>query len=177
MAQRGESLLLESSKMRKGFSLVEVLAVMAVLSLVFATFTRFFRVLLSDLPRNSRLVQENCSLLNLVEHIRADVSCAKGLPQTSDGTLSVKLGEAVVVYEPAGQADYRRRFTKTGGPSEDTVWSIPHGRIGWNLRHKNGGGYAVEVKTHLEYNEYGHLQKKMANSYLFFVGTAGRTGQ
>lgn len=128
--------------MRKGFYIVELLVVLAVLAMVSVTMRRFFRTLAYELPRGSKMVHENSRLLNVVKHIRTDVASARALPASfddysADDVLLIELPEAVILYELADDRIHRRRLKGTEEDlSEDTVWSIPHGKIQWHIWHR-----------------------------------------
>ena len=53
---------------------------------------------------------------------------------------------------------------------EQKVWSVPNAKVQWKVWRKDMSGYAVEVRTHIDYKLKRHLEKKMANSHLYFVG-------
>lgn len=164
--------------MRKGFTLVEVLVVLAVLPFMMIVFGGLFNTLIKDIPRSHRVVQENTSLLSMLDWIQKDIDQAKGLPEsfdeyiTSDKLLLIELAEGMVCYQL--KDDKVLRYTLTDSQQsnalEQTVWSVPHAKVEWQVRRKNGGGYAVEVQTHIEHIVHGRWEKKMANSHLYFIG-------
>jgi prepilin-type N-terminal cleavage/methylation domain-containing protein len=86
-----------------------------------------------------------------------------------------------------------------GEPEQERVWSIPNSKIEWQVWQKDGapslslrarpelvegtparagpngadrvlGGYAVEVKSHVELKVHGRMEKKMARTHLFYGG-------
>jgi len=162
--------------MRKGYLLAEMIVILSVLTLVLLITGPFFRTFAYELPRDFRLVQENCVLNNAVSHIRADVASAKVLSESvgdsaepvslvmklPDGMVSYKFNDGRILRHGAGTKD-----TASG----DTIWSVPHGRIEWQVWRRDQKGYAVELRTCIEYKDLGHIQRKMANSYLFFAET------
>jgi hypothetical protein len=163
--------------MRKGYLLVEVLVVMAVMVMVAGVFDRFWGTLAFDLPRDSRFIQESTSLNNAISHIRADVVSAKILSESANGpdepnTLLIEMPDGVISYKFSNSSVFR---SFAGGAasaaSGDMVWSVPHGWIEWQVWNKNKTGCAVEVSTCIEDKIFGHTRKKMANSNLFFAGT------
>jgi len=167
--------------MRKGFTLVEILVVIIVLPFVMLVFDGLFSTLIRDIPRSYRVVQENTSLLSMLEQMQQDIDKAKGLPEsfdeytTSNKLLLIELAEGMICYQlKDDKARTVRRSSLasrvTGDESRITVWSIPHAKVEWQVWRKDGGGYAVEVKTHIKHNVQGHWQKKMVNSHLYFVG-------
>jgi len=162
--------------MRKGYLFVEMAVVLFVMAIVMVTLERFFRTFTYDLPRNSRLIQENRTLCNAVNHIKADVVLAKTLSRASGdsnepNTLFVELSNGEVSYK---FSDGRILRSFVGGPagaeSGDMMWSVPHGRIEWRVLYKGKTGCAVEISTCIEDKSFGHIRKKMANNNLFFAG-------
>ena len=164
--------------MRKGFTLVEVLVVLAVLPFMMIVFGGLFNTLIKDIPRSHRVVQENTSLLSMLDRIQKDIDKAKGLPEsfgeytTGDKLLLIELPEGMICYQLKDEKVLRHKLTdnQQSNALEQTVWSVPHAKVKWQVRRKNGSGYAVEVQTHIEHTVQGHWEKKMANSHLYFVG-------
>ena len=68
--------------MRRGMTLVEILIVVMVLPFAMLAFDVLFRSALSDIPRSTMLVQENTSLLSMLEQMRQDIGAAKALPES-----------------------------------------------------------------------------------------------
>ena len=164
--------------MRKGFTLIEVLIVVIVLPFMMLVLDDLFRTLIKDIPRSYQVVQENTSLLSMLEQMQKDIDKAKGLPEsfgeytTGDKLLLIELAEGMICYQLKDDKVLRRKLTdnQQNNALEKTVWSIPHAKVEWQVWRKDGGGYAVEVKTHIKHNVQGHWQKKMVNSHLYFVG-------
>jgi hypothetical protein len=162
--------------MRKGYLLVEILVVLAVMAMVGGIFDRFWGTLAFDLPRDSRFIQENITLNNAVSHIRADVVSAKTLSESVNGpdepnTLLMKMSDGVISYKFINGRIFRSFVGgATSAASGDMVWSVPHGQIEWRVWNKDKTGCAVEVSTCIEDKDFGHIRKKMANNNLFFAG-------
>ncbi len=165
--------------MRKGFTIVEVLVVVIILPFIMLVLNDFFRTLIKDIPRSYQTVQENTSLLSVLEQIQKDVDEAKGLPEsfdeytTGDKLLLIELTEGMICYQLKDEKVFRRKLTDNQQSNDlgQTVWSIPNAKVEWQVWRKDGAGYAVEVKTHIEHKIRGdHWEKKMANSHLYFVG-------
>ena len=164
--------------MRKGFSLVEILVVIMILPVVFVMLDGLFSTLLDAIPRSYRIAQENTTVLNMLENMRQDIDKAKSLPDSfggqpaSDELLLIGLADAVICYQLRDGQVLRRRLTETheNNAEETRLWSLPHAKVQWQVWRKDGIGYAVEVKTHIEHHPRGHQEKKMANSHLYFVG-------
>ena len=164
--------------MRKAFSLVELLIVLAVLTSVSAALAPAFTTLLGDIPRSYRVAQENTRLLGMLEQMRKDIDTARQLPESFAGSttdeklLLIELADGVIAYQLKNGQMLRRPLTGAGqgGEPDATVWSLPHAKVEWQVWKKDDKGYAVEIKTCIEYEIRGRCQKKMANSHLYFVG-------
>ena len=164
--------------MRRGHSLVELLVALAIISIVSIVVSKLFITLISDIPRSYRIVQENTSVLNMLEQMHEDVDLAKGLPKslaeytTDKDLLLIELPDGIVGYQLKDGKVLRRSLpTAQEHYEEDTrVWLVPNAKIEGQVLRNNGAGYAVEVKTHIEHNVRGCSEEKMAASHLYFVG-------
>jgi len=163
---------------RKGIYLVEMLVVVAVLPIAAIVLNRLFHTLIVDFPRSTAVVQENKIVLFMLRQMREDVDKATGLPETyagyseGDKVLLIECPDNVICYQLEDEQVLRHRLTDTqeAGSEETRVWPVTNAEIQWRVWRKNGKGYAVEVKTHVNQKLRAKLQKKMANSHLFFVG-------
>jgi prepilin-type N-terminal cleavage/methylation domain-containing protein len=163
---------------KKGFTLVELLVVLAVLPVMMLVLNGLFKTFISDIPRSHRVVQENTSLLNMLRQLQLDIDNAKELPEsfdehiTDDKVLLIKLAEGVICYQLKDEKVLRYKVSdnQQSKALAQTVWSVPHAKVEWRVRRKNGDGYAVEVQTYIEHIVQGHWEKKMANSHLYFIG-------
>jgi len=165
-------------KMRKGFSLIEMLVVMVIFASSSVAITILFNALVAEIPRSWRVIQENTTVLSMLKQLREDISVAKGLPEsfgahtTDDKRLLIELPEGIICYQLQDGKIFRARLTNAYESSgEDIkVWSAPHAQVQWRVLRQDQAGYAVEVKTHIEHKVAGHLEKKLANCQLYFVG-------
>jgi prepilin-type N-terminal cleavage/methylation domain-containing protein len=164
--------------MRKGFTLVEIMVVIMILPFVLLLLDGLFGTLLTEIPRSWRIAQESTTLLNLLEQIHQDVGEAKGLPAefagrtAGDGLLLVELPEGVIGYQIEEGRVTRSRLTSAppGELEQERAWPVPNGKIVWQVWQKDNERYAVEVKTHVELEIQGRLEKKMARAHLFYGG-------
>lgn len=164
--------------MRKGFSLLELLAVLVIFASVSFALAPVFTTVCSDIPRSYRVAQENTSLLNMLGRMQKDIDTAKQLPDsfaghtTDDKLLLIESADGCICYQLIDGKVLRSRLTNAEQDTgKDTmVWSVPHAKVEWQVWRKNREGYAVEVKTHIDHDVRGHPQKKMANSHLYFMG-------
>ena len=165
--------------MRKGFTIVELIIIIITLPFMLMILNGLFKTLIKDIPRSHKVVQINTSMLSMLKNMQQDISKAKAIPETynehkeNDKMLLIELPEVVICYQLKDDKVFRRILTDNhkGSSRETTYWSAPHAKVEWNVWRKERKGYAVEVRTHVEHNVHGHLERKMANSHLYFVGT------
>ena len=165
--------------MRKGFTLVEILVVIILLPFIFLLLDGLFVTLLGGIPKSYTIAQESLTLQNMLEQLQQDVDRAKGLPESfADGKtvnekqIFIELPECIVCYQQKDGQIVRSTLTdnEQGYISNDRTWALPHTKIQWHVWKKNGRGYAVEVKTHIEYKTEGRWKKNMVNSHLYYGG-------
>ena len=131
--------------MRKGYLLVEILVVLAVMAMVGGIFDRFLVTFAFDLPRDSRLIQENITLCNAVSHIRTDVASAKTLSQigvnsNEPNTLLVELPNGIVSYKFSNGRILRSFIGRRQGCD-----SREYG-VGCSSRHELNGRYGTKAR-------------------------------
>lgn len=163
--------------MRKGFTLVETLIVVMTLPFVALVLDGLFNTLLTDIPRSCQVLQDNTTLLNMLQQFQQDIDAARALPDsfagrsTNDKLLLIELAEGMICYQLEDGRVLRRRLTDIQqGGEEARVWSMPNAKVEWRVWRQDGYGYAVEVKTHIEHRLRKKLPEKMANSHLYFLG-------
>ena len=164
--------------MRKGFTLVEMLVVVIVLPIAFLILDGLFTTLLADIPRSYRIAQESTTLQHLLEHFQRDMDKARGLPETfadhaADARqILIDLPDGVICYRQKDDQIIRRLLTEAPQDrvQEERAWSLPNTKVEWEIWTKDAEGYAVEVKTHIEYKTRGRWKKTTANSHVYYGG-------
>ena len=164
--------------MRKGFTITEVLIAVIVLPFMILILDGLFKTLIKDIPRSYKVVQINTSLLSMLKEIQQDIDKAKELPKTykeytaGDRVLLIDLPQGMICYQIKDDKVLRLNLTDDtkDNVAETKYWSLPHAQVLWKVWRKDTRGYAVEVRTHIEHVVHGHLERKMANSHLYFVG-------
>lgn len=167
--------------MRRGFTLVELLVVTMTLPFVVIVLDLLFSNLVHDIPRLSRVVQENTTVINMLERMRGDVDSAKGLPRTlasyasGDKILLIELAEGTVCYELREGEVVRFKVAEGGAPdkSQTTIWSVPNSNVSWRVWERGGRPCAVEVSTSIRHKLRQKVQQKMSNSHVYFAGALG----
>ena len=164
--------------MRKGFSLIQLLVIISVFSLLSASLGRLLTTMVRDIPSSYRMIEANTSMLSALKQIRRDVNAAKGFAGSFDDyvanneTLLIEAANNVICYQFKNGELLRRKFTSAGTGTGEEIrrWSIRHGKIEWQLWQEDGRDYAVEIKICIEREIAGRMDRKMANSYVYFAG-------
>ena len=163
--------------MRRGYTLVELLVAMVLFSIVSIVLSRLFTTIINDIPRSYRIVQENTSVLDMLEQMHEDIDTAKGLPEsfaeytTDEDLLLIELPDGIVCYQLKDGKIIRHRLSavQENYEKDAEAWPVPNAKIEWQVRRNDRGG-SVEIKTCIEHDFGGRSEEKMANSHLFFVG-------
>jgi prepilin-type N-terminal cleavage/methylation domain-containing protein len=171
--------------MRNGFSLVEMLTVITVVTFAFFAFDIIFKDAVVDVPRSTRVVDENTTLLNMMGRMQRDIDSAKSLPESSAGQVAsgklllLELADGTICYQLEDGGVLRRKLmnAELDVTDQDKTWLLPNSEIEWRIWRKDGIGYAVEVKTHIRYKLREKIEKKMANSHLYFAGIFAETAE
>ena len=159
--------------MRKAYSLIELLAVIAIFPVAALAIDRMFKTVIVDIPRSFHIVEENTTVLDVLDHINRDIDRATGLPNSSgdytagDGVLLIELPDTTICYELKDKNILRHNL---GKDTTSSTWKAPNARVKWKVWQKDNVGYAVEITTHIEHKPARRQTKRMAGSHLYFVG-------
>jgi len=166
-------------KMRKGYSLMEMIVVLAVVAMIMNIIAGVFVTAVGDIPRSLEAVQANTTVLDLLRQIENDVEAADALPASfgeyrqNDAILLVETKRGVICYSSGDEGITRRVLDgeQNSGEGGDIMrWSPPNARIEWRVVDKQGVRFAVEVRSRIELEVSGRVEKKMAGARLYFVG-------
>lgn len=185
--------------MRKAFTLVELLVVVTVLPFILVAVSGVYATFIRDIPRTTRVVQENTTVLNLLGQMRRDVDAAVGLPEQFEGrragerTLLIEQPGRVICYQIEDGRIVRTPFvvTPSGVSSnalagtlpaslpadEQRLWRVPDAVIAWRLWQREGKAYAVEIHSHVKQRVQGFLREKLANTQVFFIHGLAEEGE
>jgi len=164
--------------MRRGFSLIELITVLAVISIIAVPLAKLNRTMLYDIPRSCKMMQVNTSILSALKQMDRDINEAVAFPDafgggtSNDELLLIELTEGVVSYEFNEQEIVRRKLSGTAEGSDEDImrWPARHAKIQWQIRQENDKAYAVEIKTWIEHKSGDLVERKMENAHLYFVG-------
>ncbi|OHB54403.1 MAG: hypothetical protein A2173_06615 [Planctomycetes bacterium RBG_13_44_8b] len=171
-----------------------MLVVMVIIPFAALALDRLLYAFLMDIPRSSRVVQENTILLNMLSQMRDDINKATGLPvafagrSSGDEMLLIEQPDGVICYQLTKEQVLRyvlkepvaaTEQSEVDGPStslhsvaatQSRIWPVPNAVVQWQVLRSNDKGYAVQVSTYVKQQLREKWQKKMANSHLYFVG-------
>jgi type II secretory pathway pseudopilin PulG len=166
------------SSRASAYALIEMLVLIVIAPFLMVAVSGFFRSFVRDIPQATRLVQQNTTVLNLLDQLRRDVDRAVALPerigdaQANDSTLLIEQPDVVVWYRFDEGQIVRRLLDRQGGtvPDEDRVWQARDAVIEWRPWLRESRAYALEVHSHLKQRVAGMERRKLAGTQVFFMG-------
>jgi hypothetical protein len=150
--------------MRKGYLLVEMLVVIAILVIISAPIAKFTKLLMFDVPKSVKCIEANTSLLNLMDFMKIDIMSACRLHTAGKNMLIMQMADETVSYAFAEDKISR---TTTDSNDMSVEWKIPGGRIDFEIQQINDTP-AVSVTKYVEVKTYRGIEKKMTETYLYF---------
>jgi hypothetical protein len=164
--------------MRKGTLIVEMLAAIFVIGILLLPFAQLTSTTFRDIPCSYRSANVNTTLLKALQQIRRDINRTVEFPDSynslsNDGrTLLIQLSDGLICYSLDGDKIIRYVLfnSREGIRQEGMEWSVPRAVINWKLLQNGDKTYAVELYKCIEYKSEGVIRRKLANSYVFFVG-------
>ncbi len=163
--------------MKKAFTLIEVLLIIATLPVFMLVANRLLYSMLRDTPRIWNNIQQNTTMLDMLSQLQNDIDIAQNLPQTygefssNEKLLLIKQYDALIGYEfNDGQITRRILNDMQTNTEQERKWQIHDANIQWNVHTKDGNGYCLEITNFIEFQESGRTEKKMMNSHLYFIG-------
>ncbi len=91
--------------MRRAFTLVELLVVVTVLPVVMVVVSGVYATFIRDIPSTTRVLQENTTVLHLLEQMRRDMDGAIGLPEQFNGQHADE--HTLLIAQPGQVVRYR----------------------------------------------------------------------
>jgi hypothetical protein len=161
---------------RKGFGIVEILTICAMLTVLLFLLVKPTRALFVDMNHTHKDFNENSTVYDLLTKLRKDIEIA-------DYVMQDPVDPNALLLEDSG-VQIRYEFTKehiikdvisnseTISSGGESLWTAPHAVIKHRLWQRDGKVYAVEVTKSIERKVLGKWERKLANSYVYFVGAA-----
>ena len=163
--------------MKKAFTLVEMIIILAMVPVFMLIMSRLFYTLMRETPRLWDNVQQNTTTLDMLSQLQIDIDNAQNLPQSSGGfssnenLLLIEQDDTLIGYElEDGKATRRILSGPQSNTEQERIWEIPSVKIKWNVHSKDNNGYCLELTNYIEKSEEGKITKKMENSHLYFIG-------
>jgi prepilin-type N-terminal cleavage/methylation domain-containing protein len=150
--------------MRKGYMLVELLVAIAILAIISIPMSEFTKLLVFDIPMSVKHIEANTSLLDVIASLKSDICSSFKLQRDSKNRLIMQMTDETVCYT-FGEDKISRSTTDGNDPPDE--WMIPGGRIDFEIQQINDTP-AVSVTKYVEVKTYRGIEKKMAETYLFF---------
>lgn len=163
--------------MRKAFTLIEMLLVITIAPLVMVVISKVFATFIEDIPRETRVVQQNTTMLDVQGQLRRDMDEAVGLPErfgdmaADERTLLIGRPGAVVCYRFETGRAVRTLLREQGGadPNDRRVWRMPNAVITWKPWTRDGRTYAIEMHSCVQQRFADLLRRRLVNSQVFFL--------
>lgn len=164
--------------MRKGFLLVEMIGVLMIMTILAIMMVKPMRNITRNIPHIHQDYQSSSIMNDMLDDLRKDVESAKGLMEYQGNTSGN--GDMLLIDSPEGVISYsfqdgkviRFKEIRDGMAISDTqvVWSVPSGKIEWQLRAHNGKDVAVEISTGINRRGPGGMKTNLKNSHVIFFG-------
>ncbi|MHC4758615.1 MAG: hypothetical protein ACYTE8_08155 [Planctomycetota bacterium] len=163
--------------MKKGYAFVEIVTVIMVMVLISLPVARLVRITHRDIPRSYRAIQANTTVMNILKSIKDDVNTAEEFPKShgdytaNERSLLITTANNVICYQFEEDKIIRLTLSKIDSEIIDTAsWPTQNAIIKWQHLQQNKLE-GLEIQTYIEHRLGSVVEKKMANSHLYFVGT------
>ena len=167
--------------MRRGVSLVEIVAALPLLIAVTVLFTAVFATSLEDVPKIAKVADTHHVLSAMLERMQEDVDAAISLPgfldnyQSDEGLLLIEQPSQIVFYEVKEGQIVRTELSKDGGSwaEHPYIWPVPQARVSFSRPSTSGLVQAVEVHTAVLHIRRQQVQEKLVNRHIFHLSALG----
>ena len=169
--------------MRRGTSLIELLALVAVLGTVTLLFGIAMRTTVGEVPRLQGVAQASRVVFGMLERLQEDIDTAKSLPEShadktaNEKLLLIELPEAIVSYEVAEGEIVRKelQLKNSDTPRQSYNWPLGTAKVSFHRWESSGFAYAVEVRRAVEYRKGDKTEDRLVNAQvLYFASMPGR---
>jgi len=165
--------------MRRGTSLIELLALLAVLGTVTLLFGKALQTTVGEVPKLQGVAQASRVVFSMLERLQEDVDTAKSLPESHAGKtangklLLIELPEAIVSYEVAEGEIVRKelRVKDSNTARQSYIWPVGKAKVSFHRWESSGFAYAVEVRRAVEYRKQDKTEDKLVNAQVFYLAS------
>ncbi len=161
--------------MRKGYSLVELLAVIAVLAVISLPLSGLWTAILRDIPRAGSDIQQRAQLNLALGYMQRDINKAINIPDEVgdyvNDSINLIIQQTDTFVRYSFQDDILARYVLENSDWQaDMQWRIPKAVIVWGVLKDNDKSYAVSIQSYIEQKKGSIIEKNLANSHMFFIG-------
>lgn len=164
---------------RKGFTLIEILMLLSIITVLMFVTTGPTRTLIRDIPRLQKDIETDTVISNIVKTMSKDIEAATDAeliePDAEDaiGTLSLKTDHGNIFYDFKDEQVMRSVSSVDEDPS---IWKIKYGNINWQTNQIDEYK-TVEIKTSIQRKIDGKVKNMLKKSHLYFIGAALPAGE
>lgn len=172
--------------MQKGYSLIELLAMLVVLTAFGLASSRLFFSMSSDVPKIFKSFQAHQTREHLFALLQKDMDNGESLPARCDALVSspsvllIRSGESIIKYDWADRIVKRTIFKISDCTTavESRSWVMPRTEISFTpVIDSRGSRYAVELSSFIEQSRTGGREKLLRTARMFFVGACASRGE
>lgn len=166
-------------KTGKGYTLIELLAVVAILFTIIGISGGVFGSLAGEAPRVRRAIEANRQVSRMIGRLRADVAAARSLsltdapPETAE--VRIEVADGLIRYQRGDGRIIRRELDADGAERARQGWPVGWATIRFAVRCEDGAPNALDVVTWFTRSAEGGNLKTLRNAHVLFVGHNGRT--
>ena len=165
--------------MRRGMSLIEVLALIPMLLAVMLVYSGLFYASLDDVPKLQQVAHVNGVLSHMLQRLQQDMDAAESLPKSASGRtageklLLIRLASGVICYE-VSDGEITREELPDGGNRQTKrpqKWTVPEAKVSFHRWQSSGSAYAVEVRRAVEYRKQEYSEDKLVNRHVLYLAS------
>ncbi len=155
-------------------TLLEVLAALPLFAAAGVIIMMLFPLLVIDVPKIQKAMQQQSGLRSMLLQLQQDVDGAVSLPKSAAGKtfgeelLLLERPEGLLCYQISEAKIFRKEFLDDGAFRESQIWSLPGTKIRFGRWERSGKGYAVEVRTAVQYTRQNQIEEKLSNAFVFY---------
>lgn len=160
-------------RVRRGYALLEMLAIIAALALIMALSAEPMRMLLSEIPKADRHYQVWMQTMGMLQELRSDIEqadtmeLAAGDFETGNYLLTLKKAGETVNYTITDEHSIRKSFMAGQVQKERTEWALPGNRIRMEVLPVGKEPAAIAVKTWTQ-DKSARVKRHFEQTYVFF---------
>ena len=163
---------------RSGTTIIELVAILSLLSIFAVVLTPLLPHLLKDIPEAQRAASSQRQTDGVLRRVRQDMDRAVSLPaaagdKRADGNvLLIQTAADTIVYEWAGETLTRMELR---GKTPPRVWQMPDGVVRWRTL-PDAAGPALEVQSAVKTRMGNRRLERLACAHVYYVGGLGPRG-